>query len=201
MHHHLPAVEPGMTFDNPLIKDRITFLQTAVSTGGARTVLRIELAPGGGNEQHWHQDFDETFMPTEGTLGIQVGDRTLMLQPGESATAPRRKPHRFFNPSTTNPVTFTVELHPASPGFERCLAYAYGLAEEGRTTSKGMPKNPADLAVMVHLGDTFMPGIMGGVMQLMRRWGARLLRRGHCRTRLMRYIAKARDRRDVALAA
>ncbi|MCC6840448.1 MAG: cupin domain-containing protein [Flavobacteriales bacterium] len=197
----LPAVEPGMTFHNPLIKDRVTFLETADSSDGQRTLVRVDLAPGGGNPLHWHERFTETFSPVEGTLGIQLEDRTLTLEPGEQATAPRGKRHRFFNPSATRAVSFQVELRPASAGFERCMAYAYGLADEGRTTKQGVPSRPADLAILAYWGDTYMPGPMGLVMRLLRGWGRSLVRKDHHRARLERYLALARQRRAEGLAA
>lgn len=199
-HNSAPAMEPGMSFHNPIIKDRVTFLETAASTEGVRTLVRVDLAPGGGNPLHWHERFDETFSPVEGTLGIQLEDRTLTLVPGEQATALRGKRHRFFNPSTTAAVSFQVEMRPASAGFERCMAYAYGLADEGRSTKQGVPNRPADLAILAYWGDTYMPGPMGLVMRLLRSWGGSLVRKDHHRARLERYLALARQRRAEGLA-
>lgn len=195
---NIPTVEPGMSFHNPGIKDRVSFLETAASSGGLRTVICVDLAPGGGNTLHWHRHFDETFRPVEGTLGIQLERQELRLTPGEQTTAPRGKRHRFYNPSSTEPIRFLVELKPASEGFERCIAYAYGLADDGLTSSTGVPKRPADLAMLAYWGDTYMPGIMGLVMRLMHRWGGRLVRKKRNHEALLRYLSAAQDRRDSA---
>lgn len=193
-----PAMEPGMIFHNPIIKDRVAFLETASSSGGQRTLIRVDLAPGGGNGLHWHVHFDETFTALEGELGIALGGRDRVLKPGEKATASRRQQHRFFNPSPDRAISFHVELRPASAGFEHCMAYAYGLADEGRTTAKGVPKHPKDLAMLAFWGDTYLPGAMGLVMRLLRGWGGALVRKGHHRARIARYLAAARERRDSA---
>jgi quercetin dioxygenase-like cupin family protein len=193
-----PAVEPGMSFHNPLIKDRVTFLETAVSSGGQRTLILVDLAPGGGNTLHWHQQFNETFSPVEGTLGIQLENEKRLLAPGEKATAPRGKKHRFFNPSDALPVSFMVELRPASEGFERCIAYAYGLAEDGLTTTKAVPKRPKDLALLAHWGDTYMPGPMGVLMRLLRNWGRKLAAKDRHHARLTRYLNAAWAERAAA---
>lgn len=194
------AVEPGMIFENPIIKDRVSFLETAASTAGKFTLIRVDLAPGGGNPLHCHLHFNETFRAQEGTLGIQVEKRQLMLLPGEEATATRWQRHRFFNPSSTSPISFEVELRPASAGFEQCIAYAYGLATDGRTTAKAEPKHPADMAMLAYWGDTYMSGIVGLVMRVLRGWGGRLIRKGHHRARMERYLTIARERRDAARA-
>lgn len=196
-----PAVEPGMIFDNPIIKDRVSFLETAASSGGQRTLIHVQLAPGGGNALHWHLHFNEIFTAREGTLGIQVEDRTMMLEPGEEATATRWQRHRFFNPSRTSGIGFQVELRPASAGFEYCIAYAYGLAAEGRTTSKGAPERPADMAMLAYWGDTYMPGIRGLAMRLLRAWGGSLIQKGRHHARLERYLSAARERREALRAA
>ncbi|MBK8968824.1 MAG: cupin domain-containing protein [Lewinellaceae bacterium] len=74
---------------------KVTFLETAAETRGKFTLVQVELAPGGGNDLHFHKTFDETFTAVEGTLGIQVGLDFLELQPGESATATVGMLHRF----------------------------------------------------------------------------------------------------------
>lgn len=195
------VVEPGMVFHNPKIKDRVSFLETATSSVGQRTLVRVDLAPNGGNGLHWHTHFDETFSPVEGTLGIQLEDRELMLEPGEKATAPRGRKHRFFNPSSSEAISFLVELRPASEGFEHCIAYAYGLADDGLTTSSGVPKRPADLAMLAYWGDTYIPGPVGMVMRLLRGWGGSLIRKGRDQGRIAKYLAAARARRDTAQVA
>ncbi len=48
---------------------------------------------------HYHDDFAEEFICLKGELSLKMGNRVIRLKPGESATAPARKAHRFFNQS------------------------------------------------------------------------------------------------------
>lgn len=47
-------------------------------------------------EFHWHQhpDTDELFLILEGTLDIELRDRTIILRPGELFVVPRGTEHR-----------------------------------------------------------------------------------------------------------
>lgn len=164
--------------ENPLIKDRVTFLETAAETNGKFTLVQVELAPNGGNDLHYHKTFDETFTAVEGVLGIQVGKQIIHLQKGESATAPIGSLHRFFNPSATEKVVFNVLLQPGSEGFETTLQVAYGLARDGRTSPKGIPKSLYHMALIIRWSDTNIPGIFTVIEPLMRWLANRAVKKG-----------------------
>jgi quercetin dioxygenase-like cupin family protein len=157
--------------ENPLIKDKVTFLRTSAETEGAYTLLEVELAVGGGNSLHAHTSFDEEFIPMEGLLGIEVEKQKWEVKPGESAIAPIGKWHRFFNPGD-KPIRFQVKLTPGSEGFERGLSIAYGLAGDGATNKKGIPKQFSHLALITSMTDTVIPGIFS-IIQPILRWKAR----------------------------
>ncbi len=172
---------------NPVIQDRVTFLELSAETGGQYTLAEIELAPGGGNELHYHRSYAETFTCVEGVLGLQVGKATHTLQPGESAIAPAGEVHRFFNPSADQPVTFTVRIAPGAPGFERMLQVAYGLAADGRTNGKGVPKDPAHTALIIRWSDTNMPGLLSVLEPVLRWLAVRAERNGTAQALIDRY--------------
>jgi mannose-6-phosphate isomerase-like protein (cupin superfamily) len=159
--------------ENPVIKDRVIFLETAAETKGRYSLLEVQLAPNGGNEMHIHKKFDETFTVVKGVLGVQVGDQILHLQEGETCTAQVGQAHRFFNPSDTEKVTFTVLIAPGSTSFEKSLQVVYGLSRDGLTTAKGMPKSIYHLALLMVWSDTHIPG-MGKWMEPVLIWIARL---------------------------
>src|SRR4051794_848397 len=46
-------------FYNPVQKDYATFLETSEESGGARTLIQVELAPRGGNALHRHLTYAE----------------------------------------------------------------------------------------------------------------------------------------------
>ncbi|MBV6439379.1 MAG: cupin domain-containing protein [Haliscomenobacteraceae bacterium CHB4] len=160
------------TIENPLIQDKVTFLETAAETGGKFTLVQVELAPNGGNDLHYHKTFEETFTAVEGVLGIQLGKQIIHLKKGESATAPVGSLHRFFNPSASEKVVFNVLLQPGSAGFETTLQVAYGLARDGRTSRKGIPKSLYHMALIIQWSDTNIPGLFT-LFEPVMRWLAR----------------------------
>lgn len=162
---------------NPIQKDAAIFLVTAEESGGERTLVEIELAPGGGNQLHLHTDFAEHFEVVEGELVVQLGRDEHVLNPGDTATAPARTLHRFYS-RTSTPTRFRVDLRPGNPGFERALRIAYGLAEDGLLTATGMPRRLDHLAVLVDMGATLPAGPLAMLLPLFRWLAARARKRG-----------------------
>jgi quercetin dioxygenase-like cupin family protein len=103
------------TIVNPLVGDRVTFLETAEETGGAHTLVEVELtADAKGTPLHYHTIITETFTVVNGELGLQLAKKPLLLKKGETASVPPQMNHRFYNPSG-KPVAFQVRLSPGSP--------------------------------------------------------------------------------------
>lgn len=164
-------------FENPLIKDKVTLLKSSRETNGAYTLVEVELEPGGGNTLHYHRSFEETFTAVEGVLSIGLKKRQLHLKPGESAVAGIKELHRFYNAGNT-PIRFQVKLTPGSPGFEKGIAIGYGLADDGMTNKKGIPKKLDHLAVLLDLTDTRLPGFLAFISPYLMRRSKRAQRRG-----------------------
>ncbi len=156
------------SIENPVIKDRVTFLETSAETGGKHTAMLLELAPNGNNELHTHKSFDEIFTVIEGRLGLQLGNDRFFLEAGESVRVKAGDEHCFFNPSDTEKVVAHVLLDTASKGLEISLQVAYGLARDGRTNKKGIPYNPFHLAMLVHWSDTHLPRLFRFLEPVMR---------------------------------
>jgi mannose-6-phosphate isomerase-like protein (cupin superfamily) len=147
---------------HPGQKDYATFLQTSEETGGERTLIEIELAPGGGNQPDYHLTYDEHFEVPEGALEVQLGKASRTLRPGEKATAYETVLHHFRNP-TEEPARFLVELRPGHSGFEKALKVAYGLAADGLSAANGAPRNPYHLALAFEWGEGRLPGIFAAL--------------------------------------
>jgi mannose-6-phosphate isomerase-like protein (cupin superfamily) len=79
------ATSVGRRYYHPGQKDYATFLETSEETGGERTLIEIELAPGGGNTPHYHKTYDEHFEVLEGALEVQLGKASRILRPGAKA--------------------------------------------------------------------------------------------------------------------
>jgi quercetin dioxygenase-like cupin family protein len=172
---------------HPGQKDYATFLETSEETGGERTLIEIELAPGGGNQPHYHLTFDEQFEVLEGTLEVQLGKASRTLRPGEKAVAYRTVLHHFRNP-TDEPTTFLVELRPGHSGFEKALKVAYGLAADGLAAANGAPKNPYHLALAFEWGEGRLPGVFAVLEPVFRLLAKRAKRKGIDRELEERYL-------------
>lgn len=153
---------------NPVIKDTVTFLRTSKETNQKLTEAEIILMPGGENPLHYHKTYAETFTAVEGTLGLRVGKkRTLILQPGESFTVQPMVLHSFFNPSDEK-ITFNVKIQPGHTGFEYSLRIIYGLATDGKTDKKSVPKNIQHLAIVACMSDMNIPGFFTIIFPLLK---------------------------------
>ena len=176
------------TISNLIQRDTVTFLKTVAETGGALTLVEVELAPGGGNGLHYHTAFTERFAVIKGALGIQLGNEQRMLRSGESVVVPIHAVHRFFNP-TTHPVRFYTEIRPGHAGFERGMRIAYGLAGDGETNRAGVPRSLLALALVVNETNTALVGPLAMLNPLFGLLARLARRRGVHRRLVARYAA------------
>jgi quercetin dioxygenase-like cupin family protein len=153
------AIPPERRVHNPSQRDAAIFLETSAETGGKRTLIEVELAPGGSNPAHRHVVFAERLKVARGTLTVRVGDEEHMLAPGDKACAPVGSLHSFAN-RTEEPVRFLLELLPGHRGFEQSMQIACGLAADGLVDADGLPKRLSHLALLVDLADTRIGGRM-----------------------------------------
>ncbi len=151
------AAIPGRVLENPVIGDRVTFLKTTQETNGEYLLEQVELAPHGGNAMHYHVAFTEAFEVLKGNLHVIVDGQERVLGPGGTASVPMNAPHRFYSTSDER-VVFTIECRPARQ-MEKAIRIAYGLARDGKTTSKAVPKNIWQLALVFELGESYLVGM------------------------------------------
>lgn len=146
--------------ENPIIKDTATFIQTAAESGGKVSEIELTLMPGGRNVPHYHKTFAETFTAIDGTLGLGTGkNKTIILKPGESYTVQPMEMHFFFNPEDRE-IKFKVEFAPGHEGMENSLRIIYGLASDGLTNNKSIPKRLKHMAIIIRMSDTNVPGLL-----------------------------------------
>ena len=140
-------IRTGDTIENTATGERLTFLATSADTDGEAVVVETVVQPGGAvAAAHVHPAQSERFAVAEGTLALKVGREELTLVPGEVAIVEPGTAHRFWNAGDT-PVTFTCEIRPALQ-FESLVESMFTLAADGKTSRKGMPRNPFRLAVL-----------------------------------------------------
>jgi quercetin dioxygenase-like cupin family protein len=137
----------GQVLDNPVSGERIIFRKTAADTNGELLEIDLELAPDGHVPgKHVHPVQEERFEVVGGTMKFKLGRKTVIAHAGDVVTVPAGTPHKFENGGDETAYV-RVQVRPALK-MEQLFETAVELAEEGRTTSKGMPK-PLDLALFV----------------------------------------------------
>ncbi|MES2141264.1 MAG: cupin domain-containing protein [Bacteroidota bacterium] len=147
------------TIVNPIVKDTVTFLQTAEESGGKITDLELTLLPGGRNVLHYH-NYSEKFTAIDGELGLKLGKKEiLILKPGESYTVPAMVLHNFFNPMERE-IRFGIQILPGHQGFENMLRILYGLASDGLTDKKSQPKSLVHTAIIICMAEINAPGLL-----------------------------------------
>ncbi len=172
---------------NPIQKDQVIFLKTAAETGGACTLVEVELADGGGVGLHYHKTFSEQFECLAGEVQVQLGKEIQVLRPGEKVMAAAGINHLFRNRSG-KPCTFRVELKPASRGFEESLQIGYGLAGDGQCKPNGFPKNKQVLAWLFDISESNLPGWMSLFEFILRKQAKKARQKGLDKLMRDRYV-------------
>jgi quercetin dioxygenase-like cupin family protein len=139
---------PGDELVNPATGLRTVFRRTAGDTGGE--LLQVEWI----GESRWttgpdhvHRSQDERFEVLAGRLGLRVDGDEHVLTTGDVLSAPAGAPHAAWNAGDEE-VRVLVDFRPAlrtEIAFETLAA----LAQEGRTTRAGAPRNPLLAALIL----------------------------------------------------
>jgi quercetin dioxygenase-like cupin family protein len=92
-------VNTGPAFWGP--NDRYTFLVTGAQSDGAYFIMEADVPPGGGPPPHIHRREQESFYLLDGTLEIQMGDKTVQASKGDFVHIARGEVHCFRNTGST----------------------------------------------------------------------------------------------------
>jgi quercetin dioxygenase-like cupin family protein len=159
---------PGQTLANPVTGERFTFIETAATTGGELLSFELALRPGGAVPiTHVHPIQTERFAVVEGNMRFRRGRRTIVAGPGEVVEIAPGVRHGFANAGDTE-ARVLVEVRPAL-AMEEMFAEVVALAEAGRMTRNGMPRNLLDLALLARTYDeeAHAPFLTLGVQRLL----------------------------------
>jgi putative monooxygenase len=130
-------------FSNPATGETITFTATPQDVGEDLVRFNWQSQPGGAITEHLHPHQEERFTITAGEAHFTVNGKAHIVRPGETIVVPIGVRHSEFNPGSMA-IEGVVELRPALRSKEMHEAFG-GLASEGKTTSRGAPKNPLQL--------------------------------------------------------
>jgi len=121
------------------VNNRATIKATAADTGGAFSLVDMQVALGHGPPLHVHHTEDEALWVLEGHLTVRCGEATFTAGPGSFVYTPRGIPHTFRLEGAT-PARLLVLLVPGGgEGF---------FVEAGRPAEgEGLPPpGPPDIA-------------------------------------------------------
>jgi quercetin dioxygenase-like cupin family protein len=172
---------------NPLFRDEVKFVRTSAESGGEISEMEIILQAGGKNPMHYHRSYSETFAPLDGEVGVGLGrNETKILKPGESHTVEPNTLHYWFNPSGRE-IKFRIEIKPGHEGFENSLRILYGMAADGLTDKKGIPRSIKDLALVANMSDMNIPGFFTLIFPVLKLIAKRAIRSGYEQELINRY--------------
>lgn len=135
------VIMPGQSLENPVTGERFTFTDTAASTGGELLAFDFTLRPGGAVPiPHVHPAQSERFEVVEGRMRFRAGLRTFVAEAGEVVEIAPGVAHSFANAGEVE-ARLRVEVRPALD-MEEMLAEVVSLAQSGRMTRRGLPRNP-----------------------------------------------------------
>jgi quercetin dioxygenase-like cupin family protein len=152
----------GKTIVHPLSGERLTFLETAATTGGDLLKISIEMAPGGVlGRPHVHPRAEEEFEVLSGRIQLMSSGTTRVAEAGESVIVPSGADHIWGNPFD-DPATITVAVRPALK-LETFFETLFGLASDGKLNTKTQMPSFLQMILIVHeyRDDVTLPGFAG----------------------------------------
>jgi quercetin dioxygenase-like cupin family protein len=108
-----PAGRPPRA-ENPAQGHAVAFFETS-DDGGGRTLMELEVAPGGWTGTHAHRAYDETFTCVEGCLRVIVAGFPYELRPGQEVTVAAGIAHSWSSDQARRALAL-VELRPGHAG-------------------------------------------------------------------------------------
>jgi quercetin dioxygenase-like cupin family protein len=147
----------GAEIENAVSGERLTFLETAESSGGE--LFRADIRMPAGDyviPRHIHPKQEERFEVVAGSLAVTVRRKRRTAGPGETVVVPIGVPHSYWN-AGDGELRVLYENRPALPSEEVFFETYYGLSRAGKVSKRGQ-MNPLQAAVLVgELGDYIRP--------------------------------------------
>jgi quercetin dioxygenase-like cupin family protein len=137
----------GDMYENKVTGEKGVVLRGDEDGQGQSGLANLIAAPGAAVVgEHVHPHIEERFRVVSGELSVRVGGIEKTLVAGEEATAAPGVAHDWWN-AGKDEASVLVEVSPPDTRFVDMLATLWGLANAGKTNSKGMP-NPLQLALI-----------------------------------------------------
>jgi mannose-6-phosphate isomerase-like protein (cupin superfamily) len=129
----------GWTFENPVTGERAITLEAPDDNPYRRLVAELHLTPDAAVVgEHLHPQIHERFEVLSGRLGVSLDGKRTELEPGEAAEVEPGRWHDWWNANDEGSVV-RVEVTPGDR-FVEMIRTLFGLAVDGKTNAKGMPR-------------------------------------------------------------
>jgi quercetin dioxygenase-like cupin family protein len=129
----------GEVFENPVTGERAVVRLGTEDTGGNQVVVDLYVKPGGAVAgEHVHPVIDESFTVVRGQVGFRVDGRESIAQLNQRLHVPTGVAHFWWNAGDEE-AHVIVEFNHGAARFEEMIRNLFGLAQDGKTNSKGMP--------------------------------------------------------------
>lgn len=142
----IPRSRRGDVLENHVTGERAVVLRGTEEVGDSgKLAVQLSVRPRGAvMGEHVHSQITERFRVIEGKLGVRVDGEESVLETGSGVTVQPGVVHDWWN-AGEDEARVLVEIQPGRR-FELMIVNAFGLANAGKTNSRGMP-NLLQLAV------------------------------------------------------
>jgi uncharacterized cupin superfamily protein len=128
----------GDVFENPVTGERVVVRVGTEESGGDLLVADLYVRPGGAVAgEHVHTRIEEWFTVMGGRVGFRLDGHEIIAPHDERLHVPAGMAHDWWNAGEEE-AHVTVEIRPGAR-FEEMIVNLFGLAQDGKTNSKGMP--------------------------------------------------------------
>ncbi|HEX5851368.1 MAG TPA: cupin domain-containing protein [Rubrobacter sp.] len=128
----------GDVIENPVTGERVVVRVGTEDSGGDLLVIDGYVKPGGAvTGEHVHPSIDEDFTVLRGRVGFRIDGLESVAEPGTCLHVPAGTAHDWWNAGDEE-AHVRVEIRPGAR-FEEMAINLFGLAQDGKTNSRGMP--------------------------------------------------------------
>ena len=128
----------GDTIENPITGEWVVVRVGTEDSGGELLEIDAYVNPGGAvTGEHVHPAIEEYFTVVRGRVGFRLDGRETIAPLGQRLHVPAGTSHDWWNDGEEE-AHIVVEISPAER-FEKMVRNLFGLAQDGKTNSKGMP--------------------------------------------------------------
>lgn len=143
----------GEVLNNPVTGEHLVIRVAPQESNGYVVVGDLYVRPGGALAgEHIHPATVEAFTVVRGRVGMRIDGRELVAGPGQRTQVAAGQAHDWWNAGDGD-ARVVVEAQPGDRVLQ-VLRQVFGLARDGKTTSKGMPRLLDGVALGREFADT-----------------------------------------------